>query len=891
MASRTYKAFVSSTYLDLKEHRKHVIDALRKAGIHVDSMEDWTADDNEPQAVSQKRVEGCDLCVLLVGLRRGHVPHGSSLSITQMEYEAARNLNMKILVYLFDDRGDYLWPRRFDELQTEAGIRAWRQELGQRHVCTFFDHDPKTLGEKVLAAVSRWLQEKEEVSAPRPAGYAPLDFTAFLEEKRRHFVGRQWLFDEIEAWSARGREPALLVKGDPGAGKSAIVAELIHRNPGGRVLAYHCCQANVSDTLQPGRFVRNLVAILVSRVTGFSSRLSAPATQGALAEADRDPVLAFRRAVLDPLAPPEGEKPGVRYLVIDALDEALAQKDGKTIVDVLVKEVEHLPAGIRIVATTRKEQAVLSRLAGLRALELDAQSPDNRKDIEDYIVTRLEDSELAVRLRGSGRSASEVQRVLANKSEGNFLYVQQALQGIERDTYDFDSLDKLPPGLGGLYQGFFERHFPSATSYEDAQRVLQVVTAAREPLTQEQIAGATRLDARKVVPGTLATLASYLSNREGRYAVYHQSFADWLKGEKAPFVYRIDVREGHRRLAEYCERETSRGDPERLAREAPYAVRYRGAHLEGDGAVVDRYRPLVTREWYGARLALDGTEEGYLEDVERAWRAAERSVSAALQRGEEAKDLDLEVQCAVCRASVQALMRNVPEGLMRELVKRGMWTRTQGLAHARQIVQPRQRAGTLLFLAERCTGKQKLTVFREVLEVLAQVPASQERDARFTDLAERFRQDGCPLEARTAALHIGDPDARDQSLIRGGWCMERPAGGRPAAARADPARLRLRRGGGAWPSGNRAGQAGRAFPACRRHPGHLHHCLALQRQPARRDRGSGPRRHLRARVGTTATPPLARRERGPYPPAHSARLGRDRQWRLCPVSIGWKVPP
>jgi uncharacterized protein (DUF58 family) len=35
-----YKAFVSSTFEDLREHRREVIASLRKAGILVDPMEE-----------------------------------------------------------------------------------------------------------------------------------------------------------------------------------------------------------------------------------------------------------------------------------------------------------------------------------------------------------------------------------------------------------------------------------------------------------------------------------------------------------------------------------------------------------------------------------------------------------------------------------------------------------------------------------------------------------------------------------------------------------------------------------------------------------------------------------------------------------------------------------
>ena len=52
MPSNPIKTFVSSTYEDLKDHRAHVIKALRKSGIFVDPMEDWTAQSDEPKVFS-----------------------------------------------------------------------------------------------------------------------------------------------------------------------------------------------------------------------------------------------------------------------------------------------------------------------------------------------------------------------------------------------------------------------------------------------------------------------------------------------------------------------------------------------------------------------------------------------------------------------------------------------------------------------------------------------------------------------------------------------------------------------------------------------------------------------------------------------------------------------
>ena len=129
MGDTVYKAFVSSTYEDLKAHRAYVIDALRNAGMFVDPMEDWTAESDEPKAFSAERVQGCDFCVLLVAFRGGYVPEGETSSITQLEYQAALDQGMDVLVFLLDENAP--WPRRFDEMNDV--LKQWRLLLERRH--------------------------------------------------------------------------------------------------------------------------------------------------------------------------------------------------------------------------------------------------------------------------------------------------------------------------------------------------------------------------------------------------------------------------------------------------------------------------------------------------------------------------------------------------------------------------------------------------------------------------------------------------------------------------------------------------------------------------------------------------------------------------------------
>jgi len=153
MPSNPIQTFVSSTYEDLKDHRAHVIKALRRSGIFVDPMENWTAESDEPKKFSQDRLTGCHFCVLLVAFRRGYVPENETSSVTQLEYQAAIAKGMDVLVYLLDENAS--WPARFNELDSDPEVRAWRASLEQRHGRELFGPDPSSID--IAPAITRWV--------------------------------------------------------------------------------------------------------------------------------------------------------------------------------------------------------------------------------------------------------------------------------------------------------------------------------------------------------------------------------------------------------------------------------------------------------------------------------------------------------------------------------------------------------------------------------------------------------------------------------------------------------------------------------------------------------------------------------------------------------------
>jgi len=159
--NRPLKAFVSSTYTDLSEHRAYVIEILGQAGIFVDPMEKWAAAVGEPKKLSRERLDGCDLCVLLVAFRRGYVPDGDVLSITQQEYEEAKQRGIPVLVFVLKE--DTPWRHEFYELDRDQELKRWRGELEQSALVGYFSQSPDSIA--LAPALFRWFHERQLQSA------------------------------------------------------------------------------------------------------------------------------------------------------------------------------------------------------------------------------------------------------------------------------------------------------------------------------------------------------------------------------------------------------------------------------------------------------------------------------------------------------------------------------------------------------------------------------------------------------------------------------------------------------------------------------------------------------------------------------------------------------
>jgi hypothetical protein len=410
-----------------------------------------------------------------------------------------------------------------------------------------------------------------DATPPRLAAWSLDEDFRRVFEKHALFCGRRRILGEIASWydreivkygEKRPGQPMLLITGDPGIGKTALMAHITKNLPRGFVICHQFCDHTIAETLKPGRFVLNLASSLDrnrdleeyrDQLHRTTSVLSDDTIKRYVDESEEDPRALFNRFFISPLKDAHPAKIG--WIIIDGLDEAL-EIDGRpgpvrSVVHLFARELDLLPDWVRVLATCRREVPELLGAPsepGGRIKLLPIKDYWEEQDAREYIDQRL-DGDTARRLPES------TVRNLISDTAGNFLLLSLRLNKFLNSDTDVEN-DRIPNDLAAFYSQDFERRFPFKTEQwrhfdTEVQPLLAVAMANGEPsISPEFLRRATGLEQRRLVLA-LREIRDYFPLRDGKYAVFHKSFFDWVNGPLGGDYY-TDTAEGHRKLAAFC---------------------------------------------------------------------------------------------------------------------------------------------------------------------------------------------------------------------------------------------------------------------------------------------------------------------------------------------------
>ena len=395
--------------------------------------------------------------------------------------------------------------------------------------------------------------------------FQQFDFSSILASKREGFVGRKWLFSELDSIFETDRGIAgVLITGDPGSGKSALMSQLIcspysslliHQN----IIGYHLCEYSEKGKRDGARFVRNLVDQIAARLPGYSehvikNELMRRELQGTLCE--QDITGCFFTSILGPLRklkPPDG----LRYIVIDALDECFERDKTSEIIEILSSKIPHFPKWLKVILTTRNLTMVTTRIPRMvRRTALYANDHRNVKDIRFYVSRFISQNSFfvdrlstAMNFRSRRYDIKIFLDEVITRADGNFLFVKMTLQ-YTNDTDGMVDLQSLPTSLFDSYNIFFNRQF-GKEGFGPLRSLFEVLLSVCSPLQLNDVEDILRSeyleeDISKLIEQTSCFLRF---GHDGTVRIYHQSFAEWLVNQSA--VIQINKTRAHQNIAKF----------------------------------------------------------------------------------------------------------------------------------------------------------------------------------------------------------------------------------------------------------------------------------------------------------------------------------------------------
>jgi hypothetical protein len=159
-AKKKYQVFVSSTFEDLQEERREVINALLSADCFPICMEYFSASTDSKWETIMRLIDESDYLIVIVAGKYGSIDE-NGISYTQKEYEYAIQQNIPTMAFVKNEN-------ELKQLQVEKQADAkkkldeFRRRLLSEKICSSWISSDQ-LGQKIATSISKAMND-----TPRP---------------------------------------------------------------------------------------------------------------------------------------------------------------------------------------------------------------------------------------------------------------------------------------------------------------------------------------------------------------------------------------------------------------------------------------------------------------------------------------------------------------------------------------------------------------------------------------------------------------------------------------------------------------------------------------------------------------------------------------------------
>jgi len=165
---RKHQVFVSSTYKDLIEERKQVIQALLELDCIPSGMELFPATDEDAWSLIKEVIDECDYYVVIIAGLYGST-NSDGISFTELEYDYAVSIKKPIISFLHNDLGNLPSKKTEKSEKKQEKLKIFREKAEIKH-CKYWS-TPEDLGGKVSRSLIQ-LRKKHPSDGWVPGKYA-----------------------------------------------------------------------------------------------------------------------------------------------------------------------------------------------------------------------------------------------------------------------------------------------------------------------------------------------------------------------------------------------------------------------------------------------------------------------------------------------------------------------------------------------------------------------------------------------------------------------------------------------------------------------------------------------------------------------------------------------
>lgn len=236
--------YISSTFRELKEHRAKVAEFFRNCSskFEVVAMENYVAESIAPVEKCIEDVKACNIYVLILANRYGFVPAGSEKSVTETEYETAKQTRKKIFAFITDDPS-FPADEGIDAEEKKEKLQKFKDAVRSAYL-THPDEQfisPDSLVVQLSETLMREML-KEQEGAGKKKEY-------FIPDLRKYCCDRKQQFGDYLLHKAAGHFKTFVIQGH----RDELGRDLINRillftinDDSQRTLTFHC----INDFLQ-----------------------------------------------------------------------------------------------------------------------------------------------------------------------------------------------------------------------------------------------------------------------------------------------------------------------------------------------------------------------------------------------------------------------------------------------------------------------------------------------------------------------------------------------------------------------------------------------------------------------------------------------------------------